>query len=278
MTDYPTEHISAISEAFSALYRLVLYLRSEQGCPWDRAQDLDSMFECLREETGELGDEIKKKKNDGITEEWGDAFFILLMLAVIGEEAGSFDTQKALRLIEAKMIRRHPHVFGSTDVDAVDEAIRQWDDIKIAEKGEGKASLMDDVPVFYSALKRADHVQKTAAEVGFDWPDCEGVLAKIEEETGELREAIAAGDTRAAAAELGDLLFSCVNLARFARMDSESLLSKTIDKFIKRFKYVESQLRQAGKSPDEATLDEMDVLWEKAKTQSDGPGARGESD
>jgi len=266
MTDYPAGRISAIAEAFSALYKLVLYLRGEQGCPWDRAQSLKSMHECLREETLELGEEIEKNDREGIREEWGDVLFILLMLAVIGEQTGCFDSEKAMRSVEAKMIRRHPHVFGSSDVDAADDVIEQWDAIKAKEKSKEPPSLMDDIPLLYSAIKRADHVQKAAAAAGFDWPDCDGVLGKIEEELRELRRAMASGNAAEAGAELGDLLFSCVNLARFEHMDAETLLSKTVDKFVDRFRFVESELRNMGKSPDEATLEEMDAIWEKSKT------------
>ena len=276
MTDYPPERIFAIGEAFTSLYKLVLYLRGEHGCPWDRAQDLESMRECLGEETLELGHEIEKNDPGGISEEWGDVLFILLMLAVIGEQGGDFNPEEAMRSIEAKMIRRHPHVFGSSDIEAVEEAITQWDAIKAREKSEGPPSLMNNIPMLYSAIKKADHVQRAAASAGFDWPDHEGVLDKIEEELGELRRAMAAGDTEAADAELGDLLFSCVNLARFENADAETLLSKTIDKFVNRFKYVEAELRRLGKSPGEVTLEEMEALWEKSKTRSpETPGGRG---
>ncbi len=177
-----------------------------------------------------------------------------------------------MRSIEAKMMRRHPHVFGSSSVGVVEEIIGQWERIKAKEKGEESESLMDGIPLFYSTLKRADHVQKTAAEVGFDWTEHKGILEKLEEELGELREALAAGDARQAGAELGDLLFSCVNLARFEKWDADSLLSRTTDKFVDRFKYIECELHRAGKSPAEATLSEMDALWEKSKTESDSAG------
>jgi tetrapyrrole methylase family protein/MazG family protein len=269
MTDRPTDRTSVIANAFAALHELARYLRSEHGCPWDRAQGLESMHECLREETAELGEDIKKKNFDGITEEWGDVLFILVALAAIAEEEGDFKIEEALRTIETKMIRRHPHVFGNADVCAIEGIIAQWDRIKAREKDRQPVSLLDNLPLFYSALKRADHVQRTAAEVGFDWPDPGGILEKIEEEVGELREALASGDTRAVSGELGDLLFSCVNLARFTGMDSESLLNGTIDKFVGRFKYIESELRRAGKTPADVTLAEMDKLWEASKTAND---------
>jgi tetrapyrrole methylase family protein/MazG family protein len=265
MTDHPAERISSITNAFTALYKLVLYLRGGQGCPWDKEQSLLSMHDCLREETAELGDEITKHNPDGISEEWGDVFFILLMLAVIGEQDGIFDTEKAMRSIEAKMIRRHPHVFGGSDVNDADDTVAQWKDIKAKEKTQDPPSLMDAVPLFYSSARRADYVQKAAAEVGFDWPDRNGVLDKIEEELRELRAALSSGKPADAASELGDLLFSCVNLARFEGMDAETLLSKTVDKFVDRFKYVESGLRKRGKSPEDSTLEEMDELWEQSK-------------
>jgi tetrapyrrole methylase family protein/MazG family protein len=272
MTDHPTERISSIADAFTALYKLVLYLRGEQGCPWDREQSLRSMHDCLQEETSELGDEIGKHEPGGISEEWGDVLFILLMLAAIGEDEGVFDTEKAMRSIEAKMIRRHPHVFGGGHIRDADDTVVQWKDIKAKEKSKGPPSLMDEMPMFYSSAKRADHVQRAAANVGFDWPDRNGVLDKIDEELAELRIALAGGKKTDVATELGDLLFSCVNLARFEGMDAESLLGKTVDKFIERFKYVESGLRRLGRSPAESTLEEMDELWEQSKS------ARGRTD
>jgi tetrapyrrole methylase family protein/MazG family protein len=278
MTDHPTEPITSIAKALAALYELVLYLRSEHGCPWDKKQDLKSMFEYLRGETVELGEEIAKGRPEGISEEWGDVLFILLMIAAIGKETGEFNIEEALLFVETKMIRRHPHVFGSSDVSAVGELLTQWEDIKTREKSELPDSLMDAVPLFYSALKRADHIQKKAAEVGFDWPDHEGVIAKIEEEARELRDAVDSGSTTEACDELGDLLFSCVNLARFKNTDPDLLLNKTIDKFVKRFKYIETQLRRDGKSLEEATLAEMDAIWEESKTKLDRSESNGDCD
>lgn len=267
MTDYPPDRIAAISQAFSALFELARYLRGEHGCPWDREQTLQSMDECLREETGELGDAIKQNDTEGISEEWGDVLFILLMLAIIGEEATDFKIEEAIQSIESKMIRRHPHVFGSSDVNAVPEVLAQWKRIKKTEKRQACDSLLDNLPQFYSALKRAQHIQERVAEVGFDWPDRAGVLDKLEEEVGELRQALSAGDIDETATELGDLLFSCVNLARFEGMEAETLLNKTIDKFVERFKYIETELERIGKSTSEASLSEMDALWEKAKSK-----------
>ncbi len=269
MTDYPPDRTPPIAGAFAALYELAHYLRGKHGCPWDRAQGLESILKYLREETSELAEAVGRNDPNGTIEEWGDVVFILFMFAAIAEGAGDFKTEEALRAIEAKMIRRHPHVFSTSSAGAVEEIIGQWEKIKANEKDERPKSLMDNLPPFYSALKRADHVQKAAAEVGFDWPDRDGILEKIEEETAELREALAAGDASEAGKELGDLLFSCVNLARFAKMDAESLLGGTIDKFIARFKYIESELGRAGKSADEATLAEMDELWERSKAQKE---------
>ena len=271
MTDYPTERISAAGHAFGALYELARYLRGEHGCPWDRAQDLKGMQKCLREEVAELDDAIDADSAGELEEEWGDVLFMLLMIAVIGGEEGRFNLENALRAIEAKMVRRHPHVFGGRKADAVEKIIGQWEKIKAEEKRKAPESLMDTGRAFYSALKRADHVQRTAAGIGFDWPDSRGPLEKIEEEVGELKQAFASGDTRETGAELGDLIFSCVNLARFSGIDAESLLGGTIDKFVERFKNIESAHRRAGKSPAEASLAEMDALWEKSKTEENRP-------
>jgi tetrapyrrole methylase family protein/MazG family protein len=269
MTDNPRDGASPIAGAFLALYELARYLRSEHGCPWDREQGLQSMSKYLVEETSELEDAINRSDSPGISEEWGDTIFMLLMLASIAEETGNFKTENALHSIEEKMIRRHPHVFGGAKVGSAKELLDQWENIKAKEKSAESKSLMENIPQFYSALKRAEYVQKAAATVGFDWPSRDGILDKIEEETRELREAIASHNEHEAGEELGDLLFSCVNLARFAAMDVESLLSKTIDKFMERFKFIETELLRAGKSLDEATLREMDDLWEKSKTKHD---------
>ncbi len=223
------------------------------------------MYPYLGSEAAELGEAIEKGDHEGITEEWGDVIFILLMLAVIAEQTGHFSAERAMRTVESKMIRRHPHVFGRSRVGQVGEIIDQWQKIKEQEKRGDSGSLMDNVPHFYSALKRAEHIQKAAAGVGFDWSNPHDIIKKIEEETEELRQALASDKPDAAAEELGDLLFSCVNLVRFIGLNPEALLSRTTDKFIERFKYIESQLLQSGKSVRQATLKEMDELWERFK-------------
>ncbi|GAB4347466.1 MAG: hypothetical protein Kow0099_29470 [Candidatus Abyssubacteria bacterium] len=266
MSDHPTGPTTPLAAAFAALYELVVHLRSERGCPWDREQTLQSMRSYLHSEAAELGEAIEKGDHKGITEEWGDVLFILLMIAVIAEEAGHFDLAKAMHAVESKMIRRHPHVFGNSGARRVGEVLEQWQKIKQQEKSGETGSLMDEVPHFYSALQRAEQIQKAAAGVGFDWTNRLDILKKIEEETDELRKALAADDSGAAAEELGDLLFSCVNLARFIGFNPKLLLSQTTDKFIERFKYIESQLLHRGKSLDDATLEEMDELWEQYKT------------
>lgn len=254
-----------IAHAFQALYELVLYLRGENGCPWDKAQGLGSIMDCIKEEAGELADALEQSDSAGMCEEWGDTIFTFLMFAAIAEENGSFGIEQALRAVEAKMIRRHPHIFGSSNVDAVEEVLAQWDRIKAKEKQASSGSLMDETPQFYSALKRAHYVQQKAAEVGFDWPHQEGIVEKIEEEVRELRRALNQKKKHAISEEIGDLLFSCVNLARYLEMDSETLLSQAIDKFVDRFKYIERELADSGKTTADATLEEMDALWEKAK-------------
>jgi tetrapyrrole methylase family protein/MazG family protein len=254
-----------IALAFQALYELVLYLRGENGCPWDKAQGLGSIMDCIKEEAGELAEALKQEDSAGMSEEWGDTIFTFLMFAAIAEENGRFGVEQALRAVEAKMIRRHPHIFGSSNVSAAEEVLAQWDRIKTKEQQASSGSLMDEMPQFYSALKRAHYVQQKAAEVGFDWPHQEGIVEKIEEEVAELHRALKEKRGNAISEEIGDLLFSCVNLARYLRMDSETLLSRTIDKFVDRFKYIEKELADSGKTPADATLEEMDALWEKAK-------------
>ncbi|RJP20820.1 MAG: nucleoside triphosphate pyrophosphohydrolase [Candidatus Abyssobacteria bacterium SURF_5] len=267
MNDRPKKPKS-IALAFDALVELVFHLRGENGCPWDKKQTLRSMIQYIQEELAELIEAVEKDDLGNMAEEWGDTFFNFLMFAAIAEDGGVFEIEKALRSIEAKMIRRHPHVFGDSNASAVEEVMAQWNSIKAEEKKNNSASLMDSIPQSYSALKRAHHVQKKAAEVGFDWPDARGILEKIKEEICELQKALEKRNEAETSEELGDLLFSCVNLARFIGQDSEAVLSATIDKFIERFKYVEKELEQAGKSAAEASLQEMDELWEKAKKRN----------
>jgi tetrapyrrole methylase family protein/MazG family protein len=266
----PPSKNSSITRAFEALYELVWYLRGENGCPWDKAQGLESIMDCINEEVGELKEALEEDNSAGMSEEFGDAFFTFLMFGAIAEESKRFNIEQAFRGIEAKMIRRHPHIFGSSSLNEAEEVLAQWKQIKVREKQakSGSESLMDSLPHFYSALKRADYVQKKAAEVGFDWPNTKGILQKIEEEISELRQALEHKNEAEISDEIGDLLFSCVNLSRFLQKDAESLLNKTTGKFIERFKYIEEELQKAGKKPADASLEEMDALWEKAKKQS----------
>ncbi len=254
---------------FINLIEIIRRLRSPEGCLWDRQQKKDDIGRYLMAESYEVLDAIEDESPAELKEELGDLLFQILFLAQLAEEAGQFDIDDVLDEITAKMIRRHPHVFGNRDVKTVADIKANWEDIKRNEekKYENHRSLLDKIPRSMPALMRAQKITELASKAGFDWPDAQGVIAKIEEELSELKAAIKAGGQKNIEEETGDLFFSLVNLCRFFSMDAEQSLQKTILKFNTRFFYIEEKLKQLGKSPGEASLEEMDRLWNEAKTK-----------
>jgi tetrapyrrole methylase family protein/MazG family protein len=255
------------SELFTELVGIMARLRGENGCPWDREQTSESIKPYLVEETYEVLEAIDEQDPGKLREELGDLMLQIVFHAQMAEEAGTFDIADVLAGINDKLRRRHPHVFGDVKAETSQEVLFNWEQIKKAErqKAMGQASLLDGVPRELPALLRAHRVQEKASRVGFDWKEAHEVLLKVEEEFAELRTAMEGQAAEQVEAELGDLLFSLVNLSRFLAVNPEEALRKTIARFIARFRYIEEELSRRGRSLGQATLQELDALWAEAK-------------
>jgi len=247
------------------LEELCTRLRGEDGCPWDRSQTMSTLTPYILEEAYEVIDAIEEGDIASLREEMGDLLFLLFLMLEIAREEKRTNVEEVVERIVEKMIRRHPHVFEGGGEISYERAMTQWEEIKQGEIEKPHSSVLNEVGGSMPALLLAYRIQEKAAAVGFDWPAIEPVLAKVEEEAGELREAFAASDRERARAELGDLLFACVNLSRFLESDPERLLRGAIRKFRERFRYMEEELGKVGRTPGESTLEEMDALWERSK-------------
>jgi MazG family protein len=256
------------SELFTELVEIMSRLRGENGCPWDREQTSESIKPYLVEETYEVLEAIDEQDPAKLREELGDLMLQIVFHAQMAEEAGTFKIADVLAGINDKLRRRHPHVFGDVKAETSQEVLFNWEQIKKAErqKVNGQASLLDGVPRELPALLRAHRLQEKASRVGFDWKEAHEVLLKVEEEFAELRTAMEGQVAEQVEAELGDLLFSLVNLSRFLAVNPEEALRKTIARFISRFRYIEEELSRRGRSLRQATLQELDALWAEAKT------------
>ena len=266
------------------LLHLMARLRDPRhGCPWDLRQDYASIVPHTLEEAYEVADAIAKRDFPQLRDELGDLLFQVVYYSQLGREDGHFDFAQVVDGITRKLVRRHPHVFpdgdlhGPLDLPRLDEATikRRWEEIKAEERAEKAAvpeqlSLLDDVPAALPALSRAAKLQKRAANVGFDWADATPVVAKIQEELDEVREAMANGQAAQVAEEVGDLLFVMVNLARHLHVDAEDALRQANAKFERRFRYIEEALKAQGRTPQEASLEEMDAFWDAAKVEEKG--------
>ncbi|HSB79266.1 MAG TPA: nucleoside triphosphate pyrophosphohydrolase [Candidatus Methylomirabilis sp.] len=257
------------SQLFTELVEIMARLRGENGCPWDREQTSESIKPYLVEETYEVLEAIDEQDPAKLREELGDLMLQIVFHAQMAEEAGTFSIADVLAGINDKLRRRHPHVFGDVKAETAQEVLFNWEQIKKAErqKAQGKASLLDGVPRELPALLRAHRLQEKASRVGFDWKVAHEVLVKVEEEFAELRAAMEGQAVEQVEAELGDLLFSLVNLSRFLAVNPEEALRKTIARFIARFRYIEEELSRRGRSLRQATLQELDALWSEAKTR-----------
>jgi tetrapyrrole methylase family protein/MazG family protein len=249
-----------MSGAFDRLYGLVKYLRGEEGCPWDREQTLDSLRPHLLEEMHELCEAIEEDDTAKIREEIGDVLFLLLFLACIAEEERRFTPSQVMNDTHTKMKARHPHVFGRKKDLRPGEVLDQWERAKQAQKPDGE-SVLSGIPRGLSALTKAQRIQQRAASPGFDWEDIASVFDKIKEEIGEFEEAHKGKDKAEIQEELGDILFSLVNAARFLGIRAEDALQGTNEKFRQRFAHVEQEIARRGRM----TLEEMDTVWEKSK-------------
>ncbi|TGQ56091.1 nucleoside triphosphate pyrophosphohydrolase [Mesorhizobium sp. M1C.F.Ca.ET.193.01.1.1] len=269
------------SKDISRLVEIMAALRAPKtGCPWDIEQNFSTIAPYTIEEAYEVADAIARGDLDDLREELGDLLLQVVYHAQMAEEAGEFAFGDVIEAITTKMIRRHPHVFGDEKARSAGMAKGMWEKIKAAEKaGKRNARIargldpedhgkgyLDSVPVALPALTRALKLQEKAARVGFDWSEAAPILDKIEEEIGELREALAGGDAAPIKDEFGDLLFAVVNLGRHLKLDAEAALSGTNEKFRSRFHYVERALEAKDSSLEEATLDEMEALWQQAKS------------
>lgn len=246
------------------LREIVAQLRSPNGCPWDREQTHSTLRGALVEECYEVIDAIERADDANLKEELGDLLLHVVMHAQMADERGVFALEEVAAGVCEKMIRRHPHVFGDSLAQDSTEVLRQWEQIKRIEKGSD-ASLLDGLPSSLPALLRAQNAQKKAARVGFDWPDAGPVFEKFEEEIAEVREAITSNDSHAIEAEMGDILFTAVNLARKLGIDAETALSSATNKFIKRFQAVEKNLASNQRRVEDTPLEELDRIWETIK-------------
>ncbi len=259
---------------FESLLEIMACLRGPKGCPWDRAQTAISLKPYLVEETYEVVEAIESGSPSAVREELGDLLFQVVFHARLAAEAGDFTMAEVLDHLTTKMRRRHPHVFGDKSVDTARQALAQWEAIKQAEDAGRRRSVLDGVPRKLPSLLRAQRLQSKAARVGFDWPDATAAWQKVREEMDEAHAALVRGDPTGLAEELGDIIFSLVNVARLADIDAEGALQITIDKFRRRFTHMEADLIARGKDTGSVTPEELERLWEAAKAQEQGQRER----
>ncbi|MDQ6787105.1 MAG: nucleoside triphosphate pyrophosphohydrolase [Acidobacteriota bacterium] len=265
-----------MSKDFDELVNVMARLRAPGGCPWDAEQTYASLAEYLLEESFEAFDAIQEatETNDttNLREELGDVLLQVVFHSTIAKERGDFTIDDVARGVTEKLILRHPHVFGEKDLKTANDVLNNWDELKKEERAASgkiektKDSILDEVPVAFPALIEANKITKKAAKAKFDWENAEQIFDKIAEETEELKSAIAANKTESVEEEIGDLLFAVVNLARKLNVEPETALKKTNRKFRQRFKFIEENLKSHGKSFEESNLQEMDLLWNEAKT------------
>jgi len=245
---------------FAELLKIMARLRGfpPPGCPWDKKQTHRTILPYIVEETYEVVDAIEKEDPEKICEELGDLLLQVVFHAQMAKEAGDFDIEKVIENISAKLIRRHPHVFGDKVLETPQEVLVEWEKIKLEQEPEKRESILDGLPKHLPALLTAQRIQERAGRRGFDWKDHTGPLAKLKEEVAELEKAVEARDSDNIKEELGDILFSLVNIARFMETNAEEALRATNQKFITRFRKIE----KAGPG---LTLDQMEAIWQKSK-------------
>lgn len=259
-------YIPAMGEgtSFESFVEIVAHLRAPNGCPWDREQTHETLRKHMLEESYEAISAIDSGDFVDMREEFGDLLLQVVLQSQIANEEGQFNVNQVVQGIHSKIVRRHPHVFGDVAVEDVDGVLTNWEKLKEKERSEKKEErgLLDGVPLALPALSQAQEYQDRAARVGFDWPEIEGVLEKIAEEVEEVKRAT---NQEELAAEIGDLLFALVNLARWKKVDAESVLRGTNLKFKKRFAYIEQGAKKQGRELSSLSLDEMESLWQEAK-------------
>lgn len=254
------------------LTALMERLRGPQGCPWDKEQTLESLVPFIIEEAYEVISAIDSGEADAIKEELGDLLFQIIFAAEICRGKGLFDLSSVIDGSVDKMILRHPHVFGDAKADTADEVLKHWAEIKSKEaKAKADQGLLSGVPEVMPALLRAHKVSAKAAKAGFDWKDVRHVMEKVDEEIEEFKAAVYSEDVKDMEEEIGDILFTIVNAARFLEINPEDALRKTIGKFIQRFHYIENSLKEKGIDLSLATMDEMERLWQDSKKRGNNP-------
>jgi tetrapyrrole methylase family protein/MazG family protein len=249
---------------FERLVKLMDDLRAEGGCPWDREQTHSSLKPFLIEEAYELLEVLDTGDPKEMKEELGDLLFQIIFHAQIAKENGEFDIYDVMEGVFQKMVSRHPHVFGEMKLETANEVRGKWEEYKRKE-GKLKGSILEGIPKSLPSLLKAYRVQARASRVGFDWTRRDDVISKLDEEFSEFKKAVDEGERHHLEEELGDLFFSLVNVARFLGVYPEDTLHKAVQKFMRRFQYIEDKIRDKGRSLEGSTLDEMDALWEEAK-------------
>ncbi len=253
---------------FEELVAVMKRLRAPEGCPWDREQTHDSLKPYMLEEAYEALEAIDLRDDDELCKELGDVLLQVVFHAQIADEEQRFSIDDVAGSIVEKLVRRHPHVFGDVQVKDAKNVLENWEEIKKQERrdaGQQQPSHLDGIPKSLPALMRAQRVQSRAARQGFDWPNAEGALDKVEEEFAELRQAQSDQSTEAIEDEFGDLLFSVVNTARFLQINPEDALRRSVDKFERRFRAIESELNKSNRSMRDTALSELDELWDEIK-------------
>jgi tetrapyrrole methylase family protein/MazG family protein len=260
-------------ELFGKLVEVVAALRGENGCPWDKEQTHSTLKSSLLEETYEvieaIDGEVSATSPTKLKEELGDLLMQVMLHAQIAQDENKFNIGDVIQAITEKLIRRHPHVFGDVQVENTDQVLSNWEAIKRSEEtSQDRESLMDGIPIQLPSLMRARKIQNKASQVGFDWKRGEDVLPKIQEEFEELKDSMKLSEQVEIEMEIGDLLFSIVNLSRFLNVDPEEALRKVNEKFIRRFQMMETEIKRQGKRFEDYDLEGLDEFWEKAKRET----------
>ena len=255
-----------MSAAFKKLTEIVDTLMGDNGCPWDKVQTRESLKPYLVEETYETLEALDSNNPEEIKEELGDLLYQVLFHAKISEKKNEFNITDVVESISAKMVHRHPHVFKEENLETPEEVVTQWEEIKSKEKGkENRKSVLDGIPPHLPGLLRAQKLQKKAAKHGFDWDKIDDVFDKLDEEVAEFKEAVLSGKEIEMTAELGDIIFVLVNIAKFKKIDAEEALRATNNKFIKRFQHIEAKVAKCGKTLKKTSLEELEKYWQEAK-------------
>ncbi|MFJ5763365.1 nucleoside triphosphate pyrophosphohydrolase [Neobacillus sp. NPDC093182] len=263
----PVQDEQIMLKNFSKLREIIAVLRGPNGCPWDKEQTHESLKKYLIEETYEVIEAIDSGDIDHLIEELGDVLLQVMLHAQIGEDEGYFAIEDIIEVLSEKMIRRHPHVFGDKKAEDSKEVLRNWQEIKKQEKGETESSLLEGISKSLPNLLRAYEIQKKAAKVGFDWQEITPALKKVKEELEEFENEIMQASFVEAKKEFGDILFAFVNVARFLEIHPEEALFETNEKFIRRFRFIEENVKKSGKSIEEHSLEELDQFWDEAKSK-----------